>query len=59
MGVPSRQMDTIMREGAHTFMTLSAITDQTEGLWIMLAERGKKSAAALNVWTQAGLTGLS
>lgn len=44
---------------AHTCMSLPAGTGQTEGLWVVLAGSGEKSSAALNVWTQAGLAGLS
>lgn len=40
-------------------MALSAVTGQTEGLWVILAGSGEESAAALNVRTQAGLARLS
>lgn len=42
-----------------TCVPLPAVTAQTEGLWVVMAGSGEESSTALNVRTQAGLTGLS
>lgn len=42
-----------------TCVSLLAVTGQTEGLWVVVAGRSVELSAAHNVWTQAGLTGLS
>lgn len=44
---------------ALTCVPLLALTDEPEGLWVMLTGSGEESSTAQNIWTQTWLTGLS